>query len=142
MRKSTTILLSVAAIVSTMAGLVGANVVIWNATISASNPLDWYRCNELAGGTLIDYAGALRLKSFTYLLDCFVIKAISRCTRATTFAWPWTLRTTQGCKAGLQAMRSYRMTLLTGVSPDRDIGLEPFRQTEAEPQNQSKALHD
>ncbi|HEX3725164.1 MAG TPA: hypothetical protein VHV08_02935, partial [Pirellulales bacterium] len=27
----------------------------WNSTIAASNPLDWYRFNELSGSTAIDY---------------------------------------------------------------------------------------
>jgi hypothetical protein len=30
-------------------------VTTWNATIAASNPLDWYRFDEVSGNTLIDY---------------------------------------------------------------------------------------
>jgi len=31
---------------------------VWNSTIAASNPLDWYRFDELSGSTAIDYGSA------------------------------------------------------------------------------------
>ena len=50
-----TILSLVVTIIATEVGPVCANVTGWNATIAASNPIDWYRFDELSGSTLIDY---------------------------------------------------------------------------------------
>jgi PEP-CTERM motif len=58
MKTCWTILTAVTASVSIAPCSADAAVTPWNATIAASNPLDWYQFNELSGSALIDYGSA------------------------------------------------------------------------------------